>query len=301
MIVALAWWAAFACTAGGCSLGPKMIEHTHARYNASIGRVYEEQLLQNLIHVRYGETPFRLNVSSIAAQYELTGSAEARPFFVAPNPSNSNIVFRTFTKILPDVAVSGANRPTITFIPSSSDAVRRFLTPISAETLAFLASSSWPVSTVLRLYAERLNGVPNAPSASGPQREFAPDFARFQRVAHLLQIAQDTELIAIGTRESHTQVGGPFASAAVTPTAAVDAAKDNMEYRRRADGSWILIRKGHKLVLDVNPAAVDHPVIRELERLAQPAARTAAVRSGGGKRRPRPAARAGGALRLICD
>jgi hypothetical protein len=267
MIVALAWCAGFACTAGGCSLGPKMIEQTHARYNASIGRVYEEQLLQNLIHVRYGETPFRLNVSSIAAQYELTGSAEARPFFVAPNPSNSNIVFRTFTKILPDVAVSGANRPTITFIPSSGDAVRRFLTPISAETLAFLASSSWPVSTVLRLYAERLNGVPNAPSASGPQREFAPDFARFQRLAHLLQIAQDTELIAIGTRASHTQVGGPFASAAVSPTAAVDAAKDNMEYRRRADGSWILIREGHKLVLDVNPAAVDHPVIRELEQL----------------------------------
>jgi hypothetical protein len=267
MIVVLAWWLGFASASGGCSFGPKMIEHTHARYNASIGRVYEEQLLQNLIHVRYGETPFRLNVSSIAAQYELTGSAEARPFFVAPNPSNSNIVFRTFTKILPDVAVSGANRPTITFIPSSSDAVRRFLTPISAETLAFLASTSWPVSTVLRLYAERLNGVPNAPSASGPQREFAPDFARFQRVAHLLQIAQDTELIAIGSRDSDTQVGGPFPPAAVTATAAVDAAKDNMEYRRRADSSWILIRKGHKLVLEVNPAAVDHPVILELHRL----------------------------------
>ena len=34
-----------------------------------------------------------------------------------PNPSNSNIVFRTFTSILPDLSASGANRPTITLVP----------------------------------------------------------------------------------------------------------------------------------------------------------------------------------------
>ena len=265
-IVVLAWWLSFACTGSGCAFGPKMLEQTHSRYNESIRRVYEEQMLQNLIRVRYGEAPFRLNVSSIAAQYELAGGAEARPFFAAPNPSGP--VFRSFSKVLPDVNVSGANRPTITFIPSSGDAIRRFLTPISVDTLVFLASTSWPVSTVLRLYAERLNGVPNAPSASGPQREFAPDFVRFQRVAHLLQVAQDSELIAISSQECVTQVGGPFAAAAVTSSAAVDAAKDGLEYRPQAEGStWILVRKDHKLVVDVNPAAIDHPVIQELEQL----------------------------------
>ena len=53
-------------------------------------------------------------VPSIAAQYELAGGAEERPFFIAPNPSNSNVIFRTFTSVLPDLNVSGANRPTIT-------------------------------------------------------------------------------------------------------------------------------------------------------------------------------------------
>ena len=41
----------------------------------------EEQLLRNLVRLRYNETPLELNVSSIAAQYELDGGAEARPFF----------------------------------------------------------------------------------------------------------------------------------------------------------------------------------------------------------------------------
>jgi hypothetical protein len=255
----------FVIGVAGCSFGPKALERTHSQYNESIRRVYEEQLLQNLVRLRYGEVPFRLNVQSIAAQYELSGSAEARPFFVAPNPSGA--IFRRFTSILPDVAVSGANRPTITFLPSSGDVIRRFLTPISAETLVFLSSTSWPVSTVFRLWVERLNGVPNAASASGPQREFVPDFARFQRIAHLLQVAQDLELVIVSPQERSTQVGGPLPAGSINASAAVDAAKNGLEYRPQADGSWILTRKERTLVMEVNPVATDHPVIVELAEL----------------------------------
>src|SRR5262245_7719518 len=64
----------------GCALGPKALRHTHGPYNESVRCVYGEQLLRNLVHVRYNEDPLNLDVSSIAAQYELTGQAEARPF-----------------------------------------------------------------------------------------------------------------------------------------------------------------------------------------------------------------------------
>ncbi len=264
--LSLAGGLALALGATGCAFGPKVLERTHSRYNESIRRVYEEQMLQNLVRMRYNEAPFRLSVSSIAAQYELAGSAEARPFFLAPNPSGPT--FRTFTSVLPDASVSGANRPTITFLPASGDAVRRFLTPITADTMVFLASTSWPVSTVLRLWAERLNGVPNAPTASGPQREFVPDFARFQRVAHLMQVAQDLELAVISPQEREVEVSGPLPAGTVTTSAAVDAAKNGLECRPQADGSsWRLVRKERRLALEVNPMALDHPVIRELEGL----------------------------------
>jgi hypothetical protein len=122
-------------TSGGCAFGPKALERSHGRYNEAIRLVYEEQLLRNLVHLRYTEAPLDLHVASVAAQYELSGHAEARPFFVAPNPSNSNVIFRTFTAILPDVFVEAANRPTISLDPADDGtSVRRFLTPISAET-----------------------------------------------------------------------------------------------------------------------------------------------------------------------
>src|SRR5262249_19202390 len=113
----------------GCSFGPRVLERSYGPYYESLRHVDEEELLRNLVHMRYNETPGMLTVASIAAQYELSGQAEARPFFLAPNPSNSNVIFRTFTAILPDVSAMGSNRPTVSLTPGDdSDAIRRFLT-----------------------------------------------------------------------------------------------------------------------------------------------------------------------------
>ena len=254
---------------GGCTFGPKVLEKTHGRYNEAVRRVDEEQLLRNVVRMRYSESPLDLNVSSIAAQYELDGTAEARPFFVAPNPSNSNIIFRTFTKILPDVSVSGANRPTITLVPGDTgDATQRFLTPISADTLVFLFQTSWPVSTVSRLWIERLNGVPNAAAASGPPQSNVPDFVRFRRIAELLQLSREKKLATIHPEETVVEVGGPLPATSVTASAMVEAAKSGFEYRPRGDASSLsLVRKERRLIIDVTPGAIAHPEMQELATL----------------------------------
>jgi hypothetical protein len=266
-IVVLAWGLGVAWTTGGCAFGPRVLELSHGRYNEAVRRVHEEQLLRNLVHMRYNETPLDLNVSSIAAQYELDGGVEARPFFLAPNPSGRR--FRTFTSVLPDVNVSGANRPTLTLIPADNgDAVQKFLTPISAETLHFLAETSWPISTVMRLWVERLNGVPNAASASGPQRDQIPDFERFRRVVELLQLVRNLKLGDVRAEERLVAVGGPVPSAALTAAATEAATKIGLEYRPRADGTtWDIVRKERHLVLEVFPAALGHPILEDLADL----------------------------------
>jgi hypothetical protein len=267
MIVVLALCPGFAFNASGCVFGPMALEKSQGRYNEAVRQVNEEQFLRNIVHVRYNEIPLNLNVSSIAAQYELTAGAEARPFFQAPNPAGS--AFRTFTKVLPDVTASAADRPTITLIPSDNgDAVQKFLTPISAETLLFLAETSWPVSTVMRLWVERLNGVPNAASASGPQRNQIPDFERFRRVAELMQLVRNLRLGDIWPEDHFVEVSGPLPVSSITAAAAVEAAKSGLEYRPHADGTdWTLVRKEHRLVFVVYPGALAHPVLDELTQI----------------------------------
>jgi hypothetical protein len=246
-----------------------VLEHTHGRYYESFREVHEQEFLRNLVHLRYNEYPFALNVSSVAAQYELAGSAEARPFFIAPNPSNSNVIFKTFTSILPDLLVSGANRPTITLLPGDeADSIRQFLTPITPETMAFLTATSWPASTILRLWVERLNGVPNAVTASGPQRGVVSDFARFLRIAELVQLAQDRELLIIHSEDRFQEVGAQLPAESVSAAAEVEAAKNGMEYRVSGDGkSRVLSRRDRRVVLEVNPGAENSPEMVELTAL----------------------------------
>jgi hypothetical protein len=266
-IVAQVCTLAIALGSGGCAFGPQVLEQTHGRFNDSVRCVYEEQLLSNLVHMRYNEAPAALNVSAIAAQYELGAQAEARPFFVAPNPGSNP--FRTFTSILPDALISGANRPTITLDPADDNAaIQQFLTPIPADTLIFLARTSWPVATVVRLWVERLNGVPNATVASGPPRPIIPDFARFERIAELMQVAQDRGLARVRAEDRSVQVGGPLPAAAVTAAALVEAAKNGMEYRPQADGKeWVLVRPERRLAMEVAPGSDEAPELLELEGL----------------------------------
>ncbi len=221
-------------------------------------RVYEQQLLLNIVHQRYDETPTQLDVSAIAAQYELSAQAEARPFFIAPNPSNSNVIFKTFTAILPDANLQGANRPTVTYTPDVDDeAVRAFLTPANADTLLFLTQSTGSVSTILRLWAERLNGVPAE-----------PDGARFQRAVQLIQSAQERDLLSVYAEERAVEASGPLPASAVSVAGAVDAARNGLEVRPADDGkAYAVVRKERRLVMEVNPGVEDAPEVQELEEI----------------------------------
>jgi hypothetical protein len=255
-------------TLHGCAFGPKALESTHCRYNEAVKKVTEEQLLLNIVRMRYNESSERLDVSAIASQYELSGSAEARPFFIAPNPSNSNVIFRTFTAILPDVTVGGVNRPTVSLTPlDDPENIRGLFTPSSLDGLIFLSETSYPVATVYRLFVEYMNRLPNAVTASGPPRDLVPEFREFQRAAQLLQLLRDREDIRFVRSEKITEVGSPLSAEGVTSTALVEAAKNGYEYQRRPDNTWVLIRRDRRLELKINPLALASPEVAELCRL----------------------------------
>ena len=248
----------------GCSFGPRALEKTHGPFSAAAVLVDEEQFLKNIVRLRYIESPLNLEVNSIASQYELEMSAEARPFF--GTEATTSDLFRSFSTILPFVGVSGANRPTISMSPTDDGtAVRQFLTPISTDTLVFLTQAGWPISTVVRIWVDRLNGIPNWMPPSGPPRNVAPDFERFRAASELMQVAQDQELMTVHVDDQFVEFGGPIAREAITAAAMVEAAKNGFEYRPKGDGkTWVLAKKERRLVLEVNPAGRDNPIIHEL-------------------------------------
>ena len=62
----------------GCAkLGPKTLKSERSNYNLAVQRTNDEELLLNLARLKYRDTPFFMEVSSVASQFTLSTSANA--------------------------------------------------------------------------------------------------------------------------------------------------------------------------------------------------------------------------------
>ncbi len=194
--LALSVLATAALLSGCATAGPHAVRQAHYLYNQALVQTQDEQLLLNLVRLKYRDTPYFLEVTSLSAQYELGGSAS-----LGVTVSNGDS----------DAAAAGAGvvlseRPTVTYAPlQGEEFVTQLLSPISLETVMLLPQNGWSIERVMRTTVQRLNGVPNAPSASGPTPTYEPHFRRFQELARRfrhLQVAGEVSVLY------DTQAGG---------------------------------------------------------------------------------------------
>jgi hypothetical protein len=67
-------------TASGCATrGPAAICVQRARYSAAIQQTTDEQLLQNIVRLRYGQTPTFLEIAGIVVQLSVDYALQAAP------------------------------------------------------------------------------------------------------------------------------------------------------------------------------------------------------------------------------
>lgn len=246
------FWLSLCC---GCGLGPRALERTHGRYNDAIRLVEEEQTLANIVRVRYDESPLVLNVNSVTTQFDFAAAAEARPFFSTEATGN---LFRSFSTILPFAQAQTSSRPTFSFDPADDGtAVRQFLTPINTDTLVYLLRNEPRIDVVLRLWVERINGIPN--DATGPT---------FRRIVELFQSARGQDLLSIQSEKRDEAVSGALPASAITAAALVEAARAGMRYAPVGDGkTWVLTRSIDGLAVQVMPGGELSPEWTELRHL----------------------------------
>jgi hypothetical protein len=242
----------------GCgSFGPTSLQQSRLEYNEAIKTTTEEQMLLNIVRLRYTDTPSSLGVSAIAAQFERSQSLGLTPFFTASGAD----INQSFTSVLPQAQVLLADRPTFSLTPlDDSEFTRKLFTPLPIDGLVYLAKTTWPIATVFRLYLENLNWVPNAQSASGPTPASAPDFSNFRRGVDALQTLQNRGQIVFGVDERFEPAGSPLPDGSVKASDIIEAAKSGFEYRRDVQGkTWSLVKKTQQPVLRVSPEAFDSP------------------------------------------
>jgi hypothetical protein len=160
-----------------CSnLGPQAIQGSRSDYNVALRKTDDEQMLLNLVRLRYRDRPLFLEVSALNTQYSFIASASAS------------------TEIGDDdqIGVGGKiarqESPTITYTPlQGADFVERVLTPIKLETLLLLDTTGWSSERVFRILLDQMNNIKNAPGSTGPTPQRVNEFQDFVRAAQLLR------------------------------------------------------------------------------------------------------------------
>jgi len=184
-LVALVWLA-------GCSaFGPTTIPRDRFDYSGALAESWKNQMLLNLVKMRYFDLPVYLEVGQIVSGYTLETSAN-----VGGEVGNS----AAGTDFL-DLGVSGryTDRPTITYSPQTGQKfLESFLTPIHPAKILSLVQSGFAADFILRLGVESLNGLRNDPVNVGSTHKADPEFFR---VLALLREIQDAGAVGLKVDE----------------------------------------------------------------------------------------------------
>lgn len=175
---------------GGCaSFGPGAIKQSRANYNVAVQQTGNEQLLLNIVRLKYRDTPTFLELTSITTSFAFTagGEVEATLRDQATTP----------VTLIPNV--SWSDKPTVTYTPLQGDRfVSQIMSPLGLDTLPLLYHSGWSVERILMLTSQSLNGLENAPTASGPTPARKPRYEEFRRAVQLLRELQVDRALRLG-------------------------------------------------------------------------------------------------------
>jgi len=173
----------------GCShFGPNTIRNSRTDYNIAIEQTSNEQLLLNLVRLRYRDTPFFMETASISTNFSFDGGIGATADIV-PSAADNYGLFSN---------LNYSENPTITYIPLQGEKfVKQMLTPLRLEILLLLYHSGWSIDRLMRITAQSINGIPNAPTASGPTPDTAPEYEHFNEISALIRSLQKSRSIVL--------------------------------------------------------------------------------------------------------
>lgn len=176
-----------ACVSGCSGIGPSTVLRDRFDYTAAIADSWKDEMLLNLVKIRYGDAPVFLDVASVISQYQLQGAV-----------SLSGSWYSGLTTF-PAQALSGAgtytDRPTITYSPLVGERfARSLMTPIPPSAIVSLIQAGYPADLVLRLTAHTINGMQNRFGGAGRAKQ---GNTRFYRLIELMRQVQLSNAIGL--------------------------------------------------------------------------------------------------------
>jgi hypothetical protein len=166
---------------GGCSgYGPTTITRDQMGYGRSVGDSWKNQMLSNLVKLRFVDMPVFVDVGQIVSGYSIETAINGSVGFsssVIGNDTQSIGAGGKFT-----------DRPTITYVPKTGqDFLRSMLVPVNPSSLLSLVQAGYSPKLLFGWGVESINGVRNYSNKGSGTKTADPEFIEFINLLSDLQ------------------------------------------------------------------------------------------------------------------
>jgi len=244
----------------GCSMQAKIIQSRHWDLNETIRQTKEQQLLLNMVRMRYEETPYFLQLSSITTSF----SAGANAGIQASLPSGGSAP-NIYT---PSAGFSYSETPTVTWsIPDSSKMLARFYAPIGTNQLTVLAQSGFDLVDVFTIGARKVNALRNREFSFKDGLLVPPDYDDFLEALRLMkELTRDG--LADTTHSLNAKYGGvTLPIAQMEPRGVAEGLSIGQLYLSREPGQATPLQAIKPLHLRFTKQSDDDPRAKRLREL----------------------------------
>lgn len=163
------------------SIGPRTMDRDQLDYGESVGNNWKNQMLVNIVKLRYVDMPVFVDVGSIVSGYSLETQVGAHVGF------SDNLVGANSQWL--EGGGRFTDRPTITYIPKTGDDyLRSLLAPVEPKNLLALIQVGYNAELLFTWAVEAINGIHNYAVTVDDVLQAQPEFFEVTRLIRLLQV-----------------------------------------------------------------------------------------------------------------
>jgi hypothetical protein len=181
----------------GCDVSPRLaLRGMGGRnsYNIALQTTSNEQLLLNIVRLRYYDVPYFLNVDSITTQFSIGGGLSTKipiPGFNEDNPGSFG------------ADINWKNQPTIQYTPLEGESfAKHLLQPIDPLLIQYLIYTGWDVDRIFKMTIQSLDGIDNNPITFPESPIQYPEFEQFNLITSLLRQIQMRGDLQVGAQST---------------------------------------------------------------------------------------------------
>jgi hypothetical protein len=225
------------CFISGCSMGPKMLKTSTGSYNIMASQSNNEQMLLNLVRLRYLESPYFIQLGSISTSYNFGLSGGAKATIPDGRVKEMGLIS------LYEGMIGGEYNeyPTFTYVPlQGKEYVEYLVKDMGMEQFAMLKQTNWNLSLMMQLMVKNFGHLHNDSMMDEVSFE---KFINLTKFLSKISMRGDLSILRVAGSQEGTLLCSGIDAEKVTPGSIMEADKAGYSFKKTKDSKKLELHK----------------------------------------------------------